>query len=126
VIGSESIANIVDYHAIFHRLASHHVLSLDWRDKEFLGPVELLEETEYWPEYIIAMTLNKVGSSSGPDIERLQQLQAKHSKVYAAGGVRDAKDLEVLAENGVAGALVASALHSGILTGTEIDQVMRM
>jgi len=126
VIGSESIANIADYHAVLHQLANHLALSLDWRDKEFLGPVEMLNDTKYWPEYIIAMTLNKVGSSSGPDIERLQQLQAKHSKVYAAGGVRDAEDLKVLADMGVAGTLVASTLHSGILTAAKIDQVMRM
>jgi phosphoribosylformimino-5-aminoimidazole carboxamide ribotide isomerase len=126
VIGSESIANIADYHAIFHRLAHHHALSLDWRDKDFLGPAQLLEDTKCWPEYIIAMTLNRVGSGSGPDFERLQQLQDKHSKVYAAGGIRNVEDLKVLAVKGIAGALVASALHSGILTDTQIDQVMRM
>lgn len=126
VIGSESIASISDYDAIQHRLANHYVLSLDWLDNRFLGPTELVEDAEYWPEYIIAMTLNKVGSGSGPDVERLQKLQAKHSKVYAAGGVRDAVDLKALADMGVAGALIASALHNGILTGGEIDQVMRI
>lgn len=126
VIGSESIANIADYRAILHRLAQHHALSLDWRGKDFLGPVELLEATECWPEYLIAMTLHRVGSDLGPDVERLQQLQDKHSKVYAAGGVRNVEDLKVLADKGIAGALVASALHNGILTGTQIDQVMRI
>lgn len=126
VIGSESMVNISDYHAIHHKLENRHVLSLDWLDNRFLGPTELVEDTEDWPEYIISMTLNRVGSGSGPDIPRLQQLQAEHQNVYAAGGIRDAEDLKTLADMGVAGVLVASALHNGVLTEMEIDQVMRI
>lgn len=126
VLGSESIATISDYHAIDHKLANQHVLSLDWLDNRFLGPPELIEDTECWPEIIIAMTLNKVGSDSGPDILRLHQLQAKHQKAYAAGGIRHAEDLKTLASMGIAGALVASSLHSGILSNREIERIMHM
>jgi phosphoribosylformimino-5-aminoimidazole carboxamide ribotide isomerase len=41
-------------------------------------------------------------------------------QVYAAGGVRDANDLALLAQAGIAGALVATSLHNGKLTGAQI------
>lgn len=119
VIGSESIVNINDYHAICQP-DRDYLLSLDWLDNRLIGPAELFEDTEDWPEYIIAMTLNKVGSGSGPDIPRLKQLQAKHQNVYAAGGIRDIEDLKSLAELGIAGVLVATALHTGMLSNKEI------
>ena len=42
--------------------------------------------------------------------------------VDAAGGVRDARDLAQLERIGVAGALVATALHDGALKGADLDR----
>jgi phosphoribosylformimino-5-aminoimidazole carboxamide ribotide isomerase len=42
-------------------------------------------------------------------------------RIYAAGGVRDAADLAALARAGIAGALVATALHDGRLRRADID-----
>lgn len=60
------------------------------------------------------MTLAKVGSNSGIDIDLLEQFKeyAEQFKLFAAGGVRDVHDLKLLKAMGMQGALVASALHN--------------
>jgi phosphoribosylformimino-5-aminoimidazole carboxamide ribotide isomerase len=49
--------------------------------------------------------------------------RAVNRQVYAAGGVRDANDLALLAQAGIAGALVSTSLHNGKLTGTQIARL---
>ena len=101
------------------------ILSLDYRGDEFIGPAELARARDAWPTRIIVMTLARVGSASGPDLERLGAIKAMAPgrRVYAAGGVRGAEDLATLARAGVAGALVATSLHSGTLTGAQIARL---
>ncbi len=93
------------------------VLSLDFKQGQFLGDVRLWHETKRWPEYVIVMNLDYVGVNQGPDMMLLKEVQAKapQLKVIVAGGVRSAKDLKVLEAEGVNGVLVASALHDGRL-----------
>ena len=120
VLGSEaqSDAALVRHFAGDARV----MLSLDFRGPAFQGPPVLLEETGCWPQKVIAMTLARVGSGSGPDLDRLRSIReaASERQIYAAGGVRDAADLITLKRAGIAGALVASCLHDGRLTGQEI------
>lgn len=99
------------------------VLSLDLRGAERLGPAALFERPELWPERVIVMTLAAVGSGAGPDLGRLAEVLALSGparRVYAAGGVRDARDLRELERLGCAGVLVASALHDGRLGAAEL------
>jgi phosphoribosylformimino-5-aminoimidazole carboxamide ribotide isomerase len=98
------------------------ILSLDFRGDTFIGPPPLLDMPELWPQRVIVMTLARVGSGAGPDIERLSQIRkcAGDRRVYAAGGIRNGADLVTLQRAGMAGALVASALHDGSLTAAEI------
>jgi phosphoribosylformimino-5-aminoimidazole carboxamide ribotide isomerase len=83
-----------------------------------LGCGALFDAAALWPSRLIHMTLARVGSDGGPDVDGLVALRtrAPHCAVYAAGGVRDERDLQVLAAHGVAGALVATALHDGRIT----------
>jgi len=99
------------------------VLSLDFRHDAFVGPTSLLVQPGLWPARIIVMTLARVGSDAGPDITRLREIRARTAKasVYAAGGVRNAADLAALKREGIAGALVASSLHAGELTRTDLE-----
>ena len=101
------------------------VLSLDFRGATFTGPPTLLAEPDSWPCDVIVMTLARVGSGAGPDLARLSEIQAKSAQrsIYAAGGVRDAADLAVLNGLGIAGALVATSLHDGRLTGADIAKL---
>ena len=101
------------------------VLSLDYRGDDFVGPAELPSDIDMWPSRVIAMTLARVGSRMGPDWERLEATNnaGRGRRVYAAGGVRDVHDLVALARRGIAGALVASCLHDGLLTGAQIESL---
>jgi phosphoribosylformimino-5-aminoimidazole carboxamide ribotide isomerase len=101
------------------------ILSLDYKGDAFAGPQALLSAADAWPSRIIAMTLARVGSAMGPDWERLSAIKRSGAErfVYAAGGVRDADDLRALARIGITGALVASCLHNGKLTGAQIARL---
>jgi HisA/HisF family protein len=101
------------------------ILSLDFRGDAFLGPASLLDDIDAWPRKIIVMALARVGSASGPDVNRLANIQSRAigRQIYAAGGVRDANDLALLARAGIAGALVATSLHNGKLTGAQIARL---
>lgn len=117
VLGSECLEQ-----AASCQVAANGLLSLDFRGNEFLGPPGLLEETGYWPEQLIVMTLERVGGDKGPDSQRLSTLRARapEKSYYAAGGVRGPADLAALAQAGAAGVLLASALHDGRLSPTDL------
>jgi uncharacterized protein related to proFAR isomerase len=123
VIGSESLA--ADRPPPDLSRAERVVLSLDFRGADFLGPPPLLALPKLWPRRVIVMTLARVGAGEGPDIERLAAIKARagESEIFAAGGVRNFADLEALSRLGVAGALVASALHDGRLGAREFAKL---
>ena len=118
VLGSESQRDLALVEATPDAL-----LSLDFRGDAFQGPPELLTTANVWPDRLIVMTLARVGGGVGPDIDRLASIRAHAGarRLYAAGGVRDAADLEALRAAGAAGVLVASALHDGRLAGADLD-----
>jgi len=121
VVGSETL---IDCSTLEQITKSYHpVLSLDFRDKQFFGPPELLTLPHYWTKDIIIMSLTHVGSDQGPDMERLQNFKKDISErnIYAAGGIREIADVVALERLGVAGALLASALHENKLP-TEVIQ----
>lgn len=104
------------------RLGPGAILSLDWRGDAFLGPAAFRKDPSLWPEDVVVMTLGRVGSGAGPDLERLAEIRARSRSVrlWAAGGVRGRADLDALADLGVAGALVATALHDGRLGAADL------
>jgi phosphoribosylformimino-5-aminoimidazole carboxamide ribotide isomerase len=120
VIGSESLED-GDSLSIL-RADSRIILSLDFRGDAFQGSNLLIENETLWPERLIVMTLARVGSQAGPDFTRLETIleRAGKHKPYAAGGLRGGMDLERLRQLGVAGVLVASALHDGRLCSADL------
>ena len=69
VLGSETQ---VDAALVRHFAGDTRVaLSLDFRGPSFQGPPALLDDTDCWPQTVIAMTLARVGSGAGPDLDRL-------------------------------------------------------
>ncbi len=105
------------------------VLSLDYRGGRFLGPRGLDRQPGAWPRRVIVMELAAVGVGKGPALARLQHLAGLARRAgrpdirfHAAGGVRDAADLRLLAAHGVAGALIASALHDGRLDAATLRE----
>lgn len=116
VLGSESIACLADYAVLLATATPRRcVLSLDRDAAGPRGCAELFAQPDCWPQRVIHMTLTQVGSEAGPDWAGLASLRAIAGgrDIYAAGGVRDDTDLVRLADGGVAGALVATALHAG-------------
>ena len=101
------------------------ILSLDFRGLAFQGPPALLALPDLWPHQVIAMTLAKVGSGTGPDMERLAQIKAASDAraIYAAGGVRHIEDAQALQQAGISGALIATALHEGRLTAGDLARL---
>lgn len=124
VLGSESQADA----DLLAALGAHPrlILSLDFRNDALMGPPAILLQPGLWPKRVIVMTLDKVGARRGPDFERLQAIRevAGNREIIAAGGVRNANDLERLGDIGIAGALVATSLHSGELGAAEIAAFM--
>lgn len=113
VLGSESLRDAMQ------PINAENILSLDFRGDRFLGPPALLEPPILWPTDIIVMCLHSVGAANGPDFERLTRVMTAAGdgrRIYAAGGIRNIADLEALRRIGAAGALIASALHSGAVT----------
>ncbi|MEA3243877.1 MAG: HisA/HisF-related TIM barrel protein, partial [Pseudomonadota bacterium] len=121
VLGSETLSN-TGLLQNTRAADTDTVLSLDFNGDRLLGPPDLLEQAEHWPTRVIVMCLDRVGSDEGPDTERMQQLRRKSpaSELFAAGGVRDLDDLLHLRQLGVAGALLASALHDGRIGPAQI------
>jgi phosphoribosylformimino-5-aminoimidazole carboxamide ribotide isomerase len=127
VFGSENLHSLQDYRIVSNAYTNRQVLSLDKLDNQELGAVEFHTSGLYWPNDVICMTLNRVGSQAGPDRERLQALmqlnlaRRKPVNIFAAGGVRDLEDLLRLKQLSIAGALVASALHNGEITAQQLS-----
>lgn len=101
------------------------VLSLDFKSGDFSGDTEILHQPQIWPRKIIIMNLTRVGSCQGPDMDLLHDIKsaAAGKKIYMAGGIRNTGDLRVLDDRGVTGALVATALHNGSITGQELAEL---
>jgi HisA/HisF family protein len=124
VVGSESLTTATELARMTAAVPQGIVLSLDWRGDNFLGPADLLENPEIWPATVIVMTLARVGSGRGPDLDRLKHIKALAGdrQIYAAGGVRHADDVEALTSL-AAGVLVASALHDGAIDRDDLERL---
>lgn len=125
VIGTESFD---DARTLSHALrASGGVLSLDYGAGGPIGPAQVHADPSLWPRRVIVMTLASVGAGQGPDLDRVARVldRAGGREVYAAGGVRDASDLDALAALGCAGALVATALHDGRISRDDLAGRLR-
>lgn len=125
VVGSETLARASDLAAIRDRLGEdRYLLSLDFKGDAFLGPPHLLDDPAAWPPTVVAMTLAAVGAGRGPDLARVRKLRSAKpgGRIIAAGGVRDARDLEALAGAGAAGVLVATALHRRTIKAGDLER----
>jgi phosphoribosylformimino-5-aminoimidazole carboxamide ribotide isomerase len=123
VFGSETLAGTEALAEILAALGPDgFVLSLDYRGGALLGDTEVERRVELWPSRLILMTLDRVGTGGGPDTDGLRRLRERAAPraVFAAGGVRGEADIAALEEAGVAGALVATALHDGRLSAAAL------
>ena len=123
VLGSECYSDdsVLELKAFDKRF----ILSLDYSASGTLGAHSLFVDQDLWPDTIIVMTLNRVGSHLGPDWDKLNEFckHYPHKCFVAAGGIRNTADLQGLKQMGVQQALVASALHSGKIGREQITNL---
>jgi phosphoribosylformimino-5-aminoimidazole carboxamide ribotide isomerase len=106
------------------------ILSIDLRESSLLSPdSELadrsaLDAMRRLPRVreAIVLDLARVGSGAGPDVALIGEIHAAFPELelLAGGGVRDVEDLRALDAAGAAGALVATALHRGVIGPREL------
>jgi phosphoribosylformimino-5-aminoimidazole carboxamide ribotide isomerase len=123
VLGSECYSDetVLELNAFNKRF----ILSLDFSISGTLGAKSLFSAQDLWPETIIIMTLNRVGSHQGPDLERLNRFCRHYPLKHfvAAGGIRNTADLQALKLAGIQQVLIASALHSGAIGREDIKNL---
>ena len=126
VLGSESLVSIDSYKAMLKACRTAPILSLDFKFGHFLGPQPLINDPQLWPNEVIVMTLDQVGSQSGPDLAQLKVIKNLWSvaAIYAAGGIRSVDDLNTLKAKNYTGALIASALHNGKIGKAELANLI--
>ncbi|WP_438970605.1 HisA/HisF-related TIM barrel protein [Methylophaga sp.] len=121
IVGSETLKTL----SLLEKESTRQslILSLDKRHGKMLGDQTIVERPELWTDKSIVMDLDVVGAGKGPSYDWLQKLMAARPDIcwYAAGGVRDKKDLEKLEKIKAAGTLIASALHTGNLDKTTLQ-----
>jgi phosphoribosylformimino-5-aminoimidazole carboxamide ribotide isomerase len=78
-------------------------------------PLAVLESLNAYPlRDLIVLELNRVGTKRGLDLEFLARAAAiSEHALLCGGGVRSMDDLIQLKKSGIAGALVATAVHDG-------------
>ena len=116
VFGSESLASPEALQACFapwDPVGARSVLSLDRRAGQHLDAAGCWNAVVSWPQRVIVMTMERVGSGAGPDLETMRELRRKAptASLIGAGGVRSEDDLKRATETGADAWLVASALH---------------
>ena len=111
------------------------ILSVDLRDGQVLSPDPQLAGVPALDAFArlaraglreaIVLDLARVGSGSGPDVALIAELRAAFPDLalLAGGGVRDVEDLRALEAAGAAGALVATALHRGVIGARELAEL---
>jgi len=134
VFGSESLASRAELERCFvgkdvagtnvsgtntaaQSAAPEGVLSLDRRDGQRLDAAGCWDAPVLWPKRVIVMTLERVGSDAGPDLDTLGEVRHKSPRTFivGAGGIRNESDLARARGAGAGAWLVASALHDARL-----------
>jgi phosphoribosylformimino-5-aminoimidazole carboxamide ribotide isomerase len=133
IIGTETLRDPRELSAIVESLDGRPscVLSLDLRDGRLLGGGPEITQLGLgalvalaWKAGIrsfIVLDLARVGSGEGPQLGAARELRRAfpEAELVIGGGVRDSADLSALADEGFQAALVATALHRGLITSLE-------
>jgi len=133
VLATETLESFGEISKIIDAYKTPVVASIDLKpggviaesDTMRLGLKELIRKFEDGgvSEFIL-LSLDRVGTQIGPNVELLKlTLQYTDLPVIVGGGVRSTEDIYLLRENGAAGVLVATSLHTGLITKQDIAQL---
>ncbi|MEM3379096.1 MAG: HisA/HisF-related TIM barrel protein [Candidatus Bathyarchaeia archaeon] len=90
-----------------------------------MSPMALLQALQQaGASQVIVLDLARVGSGEGVNMRFIEDaLKNFHGRIFVGGGLRNIDDLIELEKIGVAGVLVATALHSGKIS---VDELKRL
>jgi phosphoribosylformimino-5-aminoimidazole carboxamide ribotide isomerase len=94
-----------------------HVVTRGWTTQTKLTAATLLDDLNDEPLAGVLITdVGREGQMTGIDVAKFAELvkRSRHP-IMAAGGIRDLTDLRVLAEAGVAGAVLGMSLYTGAI-----------
>jgi phosphoribosylformimino-5-aminoimidazole carboxamide ribotide isomerase len=134
VVGAETLRQWTALEQIPAAIDGNHLaFSLDIRggkvlsqcpELAVLSPIEALRylQSAGWQEIII-LELSRVGSGEGVNHALLAEARAKFPglRLLAGGGIASPSQLAELESLGITGVLVATALHSGIITAQHLS-----
>jgi phosphoribosylformimino-5-aminoimidazole carboxamide ribotide isomerase len=138
IVGTETLSGPAALDRLLAELPDGAViLSIDLRDGRLLSPDAELARLApldavarlHRPglREAIVLDLARVGSGAGPDVAPIAEIHAAFPdlELLAGGGVRDVEDLRAVCAAGAAGALAATALHSGVIGAPEMERLRR-
>jgi len=136
IVGTETLAGRAALDQLLADVpAGVAILSVDLRDGRLLSsdpqlaglaaPEALARLRHPGLREVIVLDLARVGSGAGPDVELIAELHGAFGdlELLAGGGVRDADDLRALDAAGASGALVATALHRGVIGAAQLAEL---
>jgi len=93
------------------------VRTAGWRESSQITAAEALERcTNAGVTHVVCTAIDRDGTASGPDLDLLREVRARFAgTVYAAGGIRDAADVEAVRATGVDGVVAGRAFLEGTL-----------
>jgi phosphoribosylformimino-5-aminoimidazole carboxamide ribotide isomerase len=138
VVGLETLPSFEVLAAVTRVVGAEHVVfSLDLRDgvpvvrsgAAHHGTVAELARTavDAGAAGLLILDVGRVGSGRGVDSRLVETLRRAHPTVQllAGGGLADAREIGRLADLGLDGVLVATALHDGRLRRADLEAVRR-
>jgi len=138
IMGSETLQNFDASRALISSLpAERLIFSIDvvkgrvrsrcsaLHDADPLAALDMMAR-EGWLEFII-LTLDLVGTGSGPDWSLVEKARGRFPELslIAGGGIRTPQDLQLLASMNVSGVLIATSLHRGWITPQDLQALKR-
>lgn len=143
VVGTETLPSLEELEGMVEAFGPRRLaVSIDTKDRKIISPSREIsrmtpaqavkEISRTGIQELILLELGRVGTGSGIHKSLVRECLAALQEDAAAGtlliggGVSGYEDLKWLAENGIAGALVASVLHSGLVDGEMIRSLEKM
>lgn len=135
IIATETLSGLNELERIVNQIdQSKLILSIDTMHNKILASSKVIMElnpravAEYGYDLgikeCIVLDLSKVGSERGPNITIAKEIVDNVDiSVITGGGIRYIDDIHYLEENGFAGVLIATALHNGNITLSDLLSV---
>lgn len=132
IVATETLEDLDSLSVIVDELGSNCVISsLDMRDRKILSKsMELTKKTpaeiakmleDRGVSQLIVLELTRVGSESGVDKSLTESIvNSVQIPVVTGGGIRNVSDLMELKEIGINGVLLATSLHNGSITPSDL------